>query len=467
MKRQRIILIAIVGLVIVAAGVAAVYFLQNPGALETTLAELDLAEPTSSGLEASGFIEAEEVAISPQLGGRVAALFVEEGDDIAAGHLLARIDGTLLEAQIESARADGDIAEAKLAQVKAGARPEQIEQAEAALARAEAARDGAYQAWQDAQALQENPQELDIQIAQARSAVTAAEAELAQASALKDAATIAQDNYWDAKDRYGEVNEKLKEQFKDLPESQRPDLPNDVPAQLSFHRIPYEYWKSWVGVNTADARLQGARSRLANLYAMRENPQELAAQTDAARAGYRQARAGVRQAKAQLDGLLSGATPEEIRVAEAEVKRAEATLSRLMAEKEKLTVVAPVGGLVLERTIRAGELVAPGATILTLGDLDHVTLTIYVPQAQLGRINVGNEVQVTVDSFPDQVFVGTLVAIASEAEFTPRNVQTEEERVNMVFAVDVSIPNPDHKLKPGVPADATIITEEQDDASTN
>jgi len=467
MKRQRIILIAIVALVFVLAIVAGFYFLQNPAVLESTLTELDLAEPTSAGLEASGFIEAEEVDIAPQLGGRIAALFVEEGEDIEAGRLLAQIDGTLLEAQIASARADIDIAEAKLAQVQAGVRPEQIRQAEAALARAEAARDGAYQAWRDAQAVLENPQELEAQIAQARAAVQAADAELVRASALKDAATIAQDNYWDAKERFGDVKEKLQEQFEGLPPSQRPDLPNDIPAQPSFHKIPYEYWKAWVGVNTADAKLQGARSRLANLLAMRDNPQQLKAQLDAAQAGYRRARAGVRGAQAQLDGLRSGATPEEIRSAAAQVDQAQAALDRLLAERDKLSVVAPVGGLVLERTIRAGELVAPGATILTLGDLDHVTLTVYVPQDQLGRINVGNEVRVRVDSFPDEVFVGTLVAIASEAEFTPRNVQTEEERVNMVFAVDVSIPNPDHKLKPGVPADATIITEEQDDASSN
>jgi len=90
-----------------------------------------------------------------------------------------------------------------------------------------------------------------------------------------------------------------------------------------------------------------------------------------------------------------------------------------------------------------------------------VTLTIYVPQDQLGRVNLGQDVRVEVDSFPDQVFRGTVFAIADEAEFTPRNVQTEEDRVNMVFAVDVSIPNPEHKLKPGVPADATILTQEQ------
>ena len=98
--------------------------------------------------------------------------------------------------------------------------------------------------------------------------------------------------------------------------------------------------------------------------------------------------------------------------------------------------------------------------MLTLGDLDEVTLTVYVPEDQLGRVRLGQSVDVRVDTFPDRVFQGQVVAIAHEAEFTPRNVQTQEERVNMVFAVDVSIPNPDHLLKPGVPADAVIVTQE-------
>jgi HlyD family secretion protein len=74
---------------------------------------------------------------------------------------------------------------------------------------------------------------------------------------------------------------------------------------------------------------------------------------------------------------------------------------------------------------------------------------------------IGQQVEVQVDSFPERTFLGTVIALANEAEFTPRNVQTEEERVNMVFAVDVEIPNPDHALRPGLPADAMIITEEQ------
>jgi HlyD family secretion protein len=83
-----------------------------------------------------------------------------------------------------------------------------------------------------------------------------------------------------------------------------------------------------------------------------------------------------------------------------------------------------------------------------------------VPESKLGHVAIGQEVAVSVDSFPDRAFMGEVVAIADEAEFTPRNVQTQEERVNMVFAVEVYIPNPDHALKPGLPADAVIVTEE-------
>jgi len=460
MKQQRIILIAILVLVVIAAGGATFYFFTNPETWRSTLTQLELAEPTVRGLTASGFVEAEEVDIAPQIGGRLDELLVEEGDDIEAGTMLIRLDGALLDAQIASARAGVDIAQARLAQVRAGVRSEQIQQAEASLARAEAARDGAYVALQDARSIRDNPQELDAGIASARFEVKSAEADLAAAEATKDAAVIAYENYGDAKDKFGRIKEKLAERYEDVPKELRPDLPSDIPAQLGFHMIPYDYWKAWVGVNTAKAKLERARTSLNDLLTMRDNPQDLEAKVDAAQAEYRAARAAVDQAEAQVESLRSGATAEETAVAQAQVEQAEASRDRLLSEREKLSIDAPVGGLVLEITIREGELAAPGATLITLGDLDEVTLTVYVPEDQLGKVNVGQKAEVEVDSFPGQVFEGRVVAIANEAEFTPRNVQTKEERVNMVFAVEITIPNPDHKLKPGVPADATIITEE-------
>lgn len=97
-----------------------------------------------------------------------------------------------------------------------------------------------------------------------------------------------------------------------------------------------------------------------------------------------------------------------------------------------------------------------GRPLLTIANLDEVTLVLYIPENRIGQVKIGQAVEVTVDSFPDRVFIGGIDSIAGEAEFTPRNVQTQEERVNLVFAVDVTIPNPDHELKPGMPADATI-----------
>jgi multidrug resistance efflux pump len=310
-------------------------------------------------------------------------------------------------------------------------------------------------------AIREDPQELEAEIALARSEVESAEAEMVERTALKDAAVIAYEQYSDAKDSWDSKKENLREKLEDLPEDMRPSIPNQIPAQLDFHMIPYQYWKAWVGVNTAKANLQGARTTLGDLLAIRSNPQDLDAQVDTAETEYQASRAIVDQAAARLAALRSGATQEEIATAEARVEQAEAALDRLLNERNKLRISAPVGGLVLALSIHEGELAAPGATVLTLGDLDEVTLTVYVPEDKLGRVNVGQQVEVQVDSYPDRIFTGAVVAIANEAEFTPRNVQTREERVNMVFAVDVRIPNPDHELKPGVPADATILTEEQ------
>jgi len=107
--------------------------------------------------------------------------------------------------------------------------------------------------------------------------------------------------------------------------------------------------------------------------------------------------------------------------------------------------------------VSAGELAAPNFSLLTIADLDQVTLTVYVPENQIGLVKVGQTVHVNVDSFPERTFSGEVVHIASRAEFTPKNVQTKEERVSTVFAVKIGIPNPDHALKPGMPADAQVL----------
>jgi len=451
MDRKRIVLIGIAAVVIIAAA-AGIVLAVSPAARQQVLGQANSID--AGNLTASGFIEAEEIAIAPELGGRVVELLVDEGDDVEAGQVLVRLDTTMLDAQIEVAQAGVDVAQAGLDMARAGARPEQIRQAEAALAQAEAGRDGAYQAWQDMIALRDNPQELDAQIVLLESQVAAARAALDQAVALKDAAEIARDSYDEGLDALSDAKKELQK----IPEPFRPSLPG---LPLDFHLIPNAYWKAWVGVNTAGAGYDGAVAALNDLYAMRNNPQELNGQVDAAEAQYRAAEAAVLMAQAQVDALEAGATAEEIAIAEAQVAQAQAALDALLMLRDKQIIAAPVGGLVLEKSIHAGELAAPGATLLTLGDLDQVTLTVYVPEDRHSLVDYGQQVEVRIDSAPGQVYMGTVVAIANEAEFTPRNVQTQEERVNMVFAIEVEIPNLDHDLKPGLPADAVIIIEEQ------
>jgi multidrug resistance efflux pump len=116
----------------------------------------------------------------------------------------------------------------------------------------------------------------------------------------------------------------------------------------------------------------------------------------------------------------------------------------------------PIDGVILDRQFEPGELAMAGSTILTVGDLTKPTLTIYVPEERYGRINLGENLPVTVDSFPGEVFNGVVTYISDQAEFTPRNVQTIQGRKDTVYAVKLALDNPDLKLKPGMPADVTI-----------
>jgi membrane fusion protein YbhG len=119
-------------------------------------------------------------------------------------------------------------------------------------------------------------------------------------------------------------------------------------------------------------------------------------------------------------------------------------------------ITSPIDGVVLERLFEIGEIVPPGATAVTVGDLNQLTLTVYVPEDRYGRIALGQTYPVTVDSFPEESFGGTVTRIASQAEFTPRNVQTVDNRKTTVFAIEFSLAPSGGKLKPGMPADVHL-----------
>ncbi|MFB0534976.1 MAG: HlyD family secretion protein [Anaerolineae bacterium] len=388
------------------------------------------ARAAEAALSASGTIEGEEISITAEVGGRIEALLADEGDEVGAGAVLVRLDEALLEAQVNQAQAALETAKAKLAQVQAGARPEEIAAAQAALAEAQAAQEGTYWDWQNALEARDDPQQLETQISQARTEVELANVQLDQARTALAEAEVMRDHY------------QLFQAGDDNKTKYLASLKQVEAAQAD--------------VQAAEAALKGAQVQLEHLLTMNEKPLVLNAQVNAAWAGYQAAQAALEMAQAGLEALEAGPTEEEVAVAQAEVAKTEAALGVLEVQLEKLTLRSPTGGLVTGRMVQVGEMAVPGANLLTVADLDKVTLTVYIPEDEIGRAKVGQAVEVSVDSFPGKVFEGRVSYIASEAEFTPKNVQTQKERVNMVFAVKVKVPNPAHELKPGVPADAVI-----------
>ncbi len=152
------------------------------------------------------------------------------------------------------------------------------------------------------------------------------------------------------------------------------------------------------------------------------------------------------------------ARPEEIRAAEARLAQAEAMAALLKKRISDSTIVSPLTGTVTNRPVEPGEFVGIGTTVLTISRLDLVHVMIYVTEIELGSVRIGDAVDVSIDSMPGRKFEGKVTYISPQAEFTPKNVQTRDDRVKLVFGVKVEIPNPDGHLKPGLPADAVIRT---------
>jgi multidrug resistance efflux pump len=309
--------------------------------------------------------------------------------------------------------------------------------------------------------LRDNPQELDVQIASARSQIAVMEHRIQQMAALKDAAELVDD----LRERQVNIVEEGVDWSVKLPDGRKLSGHAEVPegekrqAWAGWNLATTDMWSAWVYLNQAIAARDAARQNLNDLLALRDNPQQANVQVAQALAAFQQARAAVGVAKANLDMARAGATEEQIDVAGTGVEQARAALDALKVQRQKYTLYAPNDGMVVERIGYEGENALPGTTLLTLGNLDTVDLTIYVPEPDVGKVSLEQPVEVSVDSFPGETFLGHVVWISDKAEFTPKNVQTKEERVNTVFAVKVRIPNPDHKLKPGLPADAVLVSQ--------
>jgi HlyD family secretion protein len=168
------------------------------------------------------------------------------------------------------------------------------------------------------------------------------------------------------------------------------------------------------------------------------------------------AQARLAAAKDALSAAQAAAAPDRMKAAQAQLQVAQSALDLLDVQISKLTLKTATGGTVLSRAVEPGEAILPGAAALVLADLSHLQITVYVPEDQLGAVTLGQTASVKVDSFANTTFSGAIIHISDQAEFTPRNVQTVEGRKTTVFAVKLSIDNPDGKLKAGMPADVTF-----------
>ncbi len=168
------------------------------------------------------------------------------------------------------------------------------------------------------------------------------------------------------------------------------------------------------------------------------------------------AKAAREAANQSLKKLNSLARPEELRAARARVEQARWSLLLARRSLSECEVRAPVSGVVTARLAEAGELAAPGTGIALLSDLSSLSLRIFLPEAEIGKVSLGEKAAVSVDSFPGRTFPGTVSFISPRAEFTPKNVQTKDERVKLVYAVRIDLGDGEGLLKPGMPADAYL-----------
>ncbi len=443
MSRKKI-LIAIIAVLVVAAGWIFISLKRN---IE------------NGALQASGTIEAVEIQISSELAGRVMAVAVEEGDRVSEGQLLFSLNDELLQAQRDRAVAALQTAEDGQALALAG-----IESAEAAL---EAARINA-EAGKSSTAAALLPLEQGLQALYDNAEVARAKAEndVAAANRLVRETTYLHDNFtvpsgqqnFTASEAIAATKLKLDQARKNFEPYKYEDSSNatrqDLKEALDQTQADYDAAVRRMEYETAVAQAQAALERAEQELKSLENgpdPDQVAlyeariaaaeAQLDQIDALVVQAETGLAQAQARLAQAIS------------QIDQVKAELSQIDIQLKKLTIYAPSAGTVISRNIERGEFIQPGAEALVIGQLDELMITVYLPEDRFGEIKLGMKADVRVDSFPDETFSASVNRIADKAEYTPRNVQTEDGRRTTVFAIMLGIDNPDQALKPGMPAD--------------
>jgi HlyD family secretion protein len=374
------------------------------GAVAAAASYFYLHRENENVLRASGTIEATDVDVSFQIGGRVVEVPAVEGQPVKAGDLLARLSseeltdrvhqiqasleavmsqsrqqqatvelrGSLVESQIAQARSQEEASRVAADRLRAGSRPQEVRVAEADLAQAEA------------------------QLVQRR-------ADFERASQLLKEGVIPQ-------------------------------------QQLDAAQA---------ALRSAEAAREAANQRLALARegARREDIAEADARVKAAQAGVGVAEAGRKEIELQRAALDA---------AHARERELQAQLEAAKAQLAYTEIHSPLDGVVLTKNVESGEVVSPGTPVVTVANVAELWMNIYIPETQTGLVKIGQEVRVMVDSFPEESFKGKITFVSSESEFTPKTILTQEERIKLVYRAKVSLENTQGRLKPGMQADAEI-----------
>ncbi len=239
----------------------------------------------------------------------------------------------------------------------------------------------------------------------------------------------------------------------------------DAKAQLEFARLDWgrsqtlfknediskqQYDQSRTKFDSAQAMLRQAEEKLS---LVKEGPR----QEDIAGGRAEVARAQAAVHTAEANRLELQRKEQELTARKAEIERSRAQVGISESQLDDTTVRSPIDGVVLVKSAEVGEVLAAGTTVVSIGDLEHPWLRAYVIESDLGRVKLGQKVKLTTDSFPGKVYWGTIGFISSEAEFTPKQIQTKEERVKLVYRIKIDVDNSSHELKSNMPVDAEIV----------
>jgi len=416
---------------------------------------ISCAPTGNQALQASGLIEATKIAIAPELSGRVVEVTVGEGDSVKTGDPLLSLDDSLLQAQMRTLEAALDVSNANVAAAQSAldmAQTQHDQLLDAAIAAEQPTR---VSIWDEAK-----PGVFDQPTWYFNKADR-----LASTQAEVDAASAALET---AKDKLDSVENRVSSETFLETEKQLSQM--RVAYQIAkdvYDRTPSGKLRDAAKTVLDDARidLEDVQNTYDDLLNSDDTKDILEARADVAVAqerydttmdALRAFKTGADSPEVVLAAKSVDGARTALEAANAAVKQVQAEMDALDVQIEKSTMYSPLDGVVLVRSMQPGEVIQAGMTAMTIANLDTLKVTVYISEDRYGEVSFGQQASLAVDSFPGETFTATITRIADQAEYTPRNVQTKEERQTTVYAVELLVENPDGKLKPGMPVDVTF-----------